>query len=426
MKKSLLLLPLAALLLAGCNSGGGGGGKKTSTGDPTTSAAPVDSEVAKRAIESAKMYKLAVVNGATTIYADTPVNIGHDKEYYHNDYVAITTSQLITDEPTGQDVTVNIEWEFDDKATFVKQVLDIDETHKGIYFMYDSAEHDFPFKAVLKCGEESAEMNFSVHLMTKNLTFDNYTLEQIYQTTSGNDNFELVNPDTGYYKPNNEGFTFTCVSTYGRVVYVSPDGNWGLIADGDYILELYSGSNLDLNTTRYPALVPGKTVYVEAELGCYKGNLQVSYIFDISSADDSKAAASTGYRALAAADYVGKHYWENKLMNSLRQVNAKYAGNIMQNNKAVTDLANLKNDRFTFDVTLGSDTLTIAYDYHVDRKGELGIFNAYKAKLAALTSGADVVVKGTLRFAGPVDKSYKGNETATTWNLVPYEEAGIA
>ena len=428
MKKSLLILPLAALLLAGCNmggGGGGGGGKKTSGGASVTTLPPVDDAVAERAIESAKMYKLALVSGKTTIYADTPVNIGHDKDYYHNDYVALTTSQVIMDDETGENVTVYIDWSYDE-VPFIKEVLPIDETHKGIYFTYDAEEHDFPFKATLKCGNKSAEMNFKVHLMTKNLKFDNYTLEQIYKVTDTNDNFDLVNPDTGYYKPNNEGFTFTCVSTYGRVVYVSPDGNWGLIADGDYVLELYSGSNLDLDTTRYPALVPGQTVYVEAELGCYKGNLQVSYIFDISKADDSKAAASTGFKALTGADYVGKHYWENKLMNSLRTVSAKFAGNVMQNGKAVTDFSKLGNDRFTFDVTVGSDTLTIAYDYHVDRKGELGIFNAYKEKISKLSSGADITVKGTFRFAGPVDKSYKGNESATNWNLVPFELDHIA
>ena len=129
------------------------------------------------------------------------------------------------------------------------------------------------------------------------------------------------------------------------------------------------------------------------------------------------------------ADFAGKHYWEGGLMNSLRSVSATYVGNIKQDNKTVSDPAALKDDRFSFDVSVGGETLTIAYDYHVNKDSQgnkFGIFEAIQEKLKNTPAGGALTIKGTFRFAGPVQKSYKGNEGSTTWNLVPFELDHIA
>lgn len=426
-KLGLIVTLLAASMLTACMGGGKGGGKKKTSGDDQ----PGTKETQAKAIEAAKDYTLVAINGKNTLYEGEKPEIGRDKGNYHNDYVCLTTKQLVKVKEGDNllDLTVTLSWTFDEKDPFVKESLDIDGEHKAIYFLYnETEEHDFPFSVKMTCGKANpVEMSFGVHLMTKNLKFDHYTLEQIYKPTAADDNFELVEPSTGYYKPNNEGFTFTCVSTEGEVVYTSPDGNWALIADGDYVLQLYSGSNLDLNTTRYPALKIGNKVYVEAELGVYKGNLQVSYIFDISNSD-AAVKASTGFRNLTASDFDGKHYWQGGLMNTLRSVTATYQGNLKdRNGQAVSSPSALQFNRFTFDVKVGEKTLTIAFDYHVD-PGEKDhpIFDAFQKKLEGLSVGSNVTIKGTFRFNGPVDKSYKGNEASTNWNLVPFLEDHIA
>lgn len=427
-KLGLIVTLLAASMLTACMGGGSGGGKKkTSSGDHQ----PGTKETQNKAIEMAKDYTLVAINGKNTLYEGEKPEIGRDKGNYHNDYLALTTKQLVKVKEGDNllDIYVTLNWKFDEKDPFVKEAIDIDGEHKAIYFLYnETEEHDFPFNVTLTCDKaDPVDMSFGVHLMTKNLKFDHYTIEQIYKPTATDDNFELVDPATGYYKPNNEGFTFTCVATEGEVVYTSPDGNWGLIADGDYVLQLYSGSNLDLNTTRYPALKVGNKVYVEAELGCYKGNLQVSYIFDISNTD-ADVKASTGYRNLTAADFDGKHYWQGGLMNTLRTVSATYNGNIKdRNGTAVSDPKSLAFNRFTFEVKVGEKVLTIAFDYHVDPSDQnCPVFDAFTDKLSKLSVGSSVTIKGSFRFNGPVDKGYNGNETSTNWNLVPFLQDHIA
>ena len=377
------------------------------------------------AIENAKLQTIVSVSRKTQVAPETKINIGQDKDVWNNDYLYLATKQIVLDENSGKDYTVEINWTYD-ATNIVREKITADETHESIYFNYsETEEYDFSFTGNFKCGSATGTAKYEVHLLKKNVSFKTLTLQQIYAANSTNDGFEEVDKTTGYYKQNNESFPYMCVETYGKVVYVSPDGNWGLIADGDYVLELYSGSGLNLDKGHYAALEVGNTVKVWAELGSYFGNCQVSFIFDIVSADASKAAASTGFRNLAEADFAGKHYWEGGLMNSLRSVTAKYAGNLKQDGKTVT-AANLKNGRFTFDVTVGSTTLSIAYDYHVDRNGDLNIFKAYQDKIKALNNGDDVTIKGTLRFSGPTEKSYKGNESATTWSLTPYLADHIA
>lgn len=421
MKKSLLLLPLAAVLLTGCMSGGGSSSKKkkssTSSGGGNQ---PMDEAAA---VERAKSYDMVTLNGGTAIFENEKTKIGHKNDIYTNDYLCLTTKQIISDKDTGKKFEVNVAWTYDDKASFIKEVITIDDNHKGIYFLYDAETHAFPFSAQLSCGDaKSDDLKFEVELQTKNLKFDHYSLAEIYKTTADGTNYELVDPSTGYYKSNNLPLAkYTCISTEGKVLYVAPDGNWALIGDGDYTLELYSGSALDLNETRYPALKVGNTVYVEAELSCYYGNLQISFIFDISNGDASKVKDSTGFKNLSASDFKNAHYWENGLMNSLYTVSATYKGNIVQDKKTVSDPSALKNGRFTFDVEVGGAKLLVAYDYHIDKSGNLGIFDAFKSKLTSWSVGSSVTLKGTLRFAGTANSDgYSGNETVTAWQLVPY------
>ena len=414
MKKSLLLLlPIAACALAGCN--GSKSSKKKSGGGGSQGEAD--------AIERAKSFDLATINGATALYEGEKVTIGWKNGVYTNDYICLTTEQTITDKDSGNKYIVNIDWEFNEEESFIKDSYKIDDTHKGVFFAYNAEKHDFAFKGTLSCGKATpVEMNFEVELQTKNLKFDPYTIEEIYKTTEADDNYELVDKSTGYYKSNNKPLVnYTCVSTQGKVLYVSPDGNWALIGDGDYTLQLYSGSALDLNTKRYPALTVGNTVYIEAELSCYYGNLQISFIFDISQGDSSKVKDSTGFKALNGSDFETAHYWQNKLMNSLRTVTAVYKGGIDQKGTAISDVEKLKNDRFTFNVEVGGVALTVSYDYHVDREDTLGIFSAFKNKLKSWSVGQSVTLKGTLRFAGTANtEGYKGNESVTKWQLVPY------
>lgn len=425
MKKLAIISACLAIgfLAAGCMGGGSskGKGKKTSS-----STEIIDPEVAARAIESAKLYPIAQVSGSTTLFPDQSQRIGHNSnEAYTNDYILLNTVQVVLDRDTGKSISVNIEWSYDKSTSFVKELLDIDDKHQGLFFLYDKDEHDFDFTAKLSCGEaEPQSVTFKVHLMDKNLVFPSMTIAEIYKVNDGNNGFDLVDytGEKGYYKANNDNFGFCCVEVKGKLIYSSPDGNWALIADGDRTIQLYSsGAGRPLTKTQYPALVIGNTVTVEAELSSYKGNAQVSYIFDISKADVT-IEADTDFKALHGTDFDGKHYWEDNLMNSLYSINGTYVGNSLKDKDGnlITNIEELPNARFTFEVVVDGKTLGIAYDYHVDRNATEGVFDAYKNKLLSLKDGDAVKISGVLRFAGKADKGYKENQNYTTWNLVPY------
>ena len=447
MKKTGLLLGLlSAGLLTGCVMPaipGVSGNTSTPTSEPTSAptseptSAPTsevhDVEAETRAINAAKAQTLATVSRNSDIIEGVTSDIGWGATgFYNNDYLFLTTKQMVADRETEKDFYVNIEWSYDKTDAFVKEELVTDDTHIAVYFNYDKEqEHDFPFKATLKCGEGTpAEVNFQVHLKTRNLDFKQMSIPEIYAVNDTNDGFKEVDAKTGYYPGNNTSivdettgkpkFNYLCVETTGQVIYTAPDGNWGLIADGDSVLELYSGSASNIDAGHFPALVVGEVVKVQAELGSYYGNCQVSFIFDISKGDRSAITAPTNYALMRGQDFAGKKYFEGGLMNSLRTVNAVYNGNLKdKNDKDISVSETSAGARWTFEVKVDGEVLKVAYDYHVDRKGEAGVYNAFKAKLESLSVGDALTLKGTVRFAGTNQKTYL-NQDKGVWSIVPF------
>lgn len=451
MKKSLILLPLAALVLSGCTIGGlpGGGGLPTKPGTSTPTSTPTSSptnptgqsdptsdpepqipdDVARQAIEYAEMESLASISRKTDLIEDTPTKIGHNpgqdggEGIWNNDYLYLTTRQLVE---VGDDrYRVSIDWTPKDSPV-IREVMVVDDNHVAMYFNYSKTEEiNLNIKATLTLGNVSDEVSYSVTLLTKNIEFLEVSLQDIYKVAADGQDFDLVDHSTGYYKKNNENFTFTCVETYGEVLYTAPDGNWALIGAGNRVLELYSGSAKNLNTGTFPALTIGNAVIVRAELGSYYGNCQISFIFDIVQGDASKYDAPTGYGTLTGSMFAGKQYYESELMNGLFSANAVFKGNIVQDKKVVEASA-LKYGRFTFDAEIDGQKITVAYDYHCDESSSKHpILDAFKAKLQTLNVGDTFSLKGTVRYAGNVEKSYKG-QTAGLWSIVPFLADHIA
>jgi len=412
-KLGILTAALAVGALAGCMGGGKAKGGEAG------------------AIENAKQQNIAYVSRSNVLIPEVSQNIGQKNDAWNNDYLFLTVNQVILDKESGKDYTVNIEWKWADSFnTYVKEKITPDDDHIAVYFNYSKTEEfDFEFEANFTCGsaKSDAPSKYKVHVLKNNLEFLNLSIKDIYKPTTDDKNFDLVDPTTGFYRANNAAFPYTCVETYGEVLYLAPDGDWALIGDGDYNLELFSGSARNLNSRQYPALVVGQTVKVMAELGSYYANCQVSFIFDISAAEASRVTKPTGYKTLEA-DYSTRHYWQcdGGLMNGLRTVSCSNPTNFQDRDKKATTIDKLANDRFTFEVTVGSTTLKVAYDYHVDidKDGNhLGIFDAFVAKLK---NGGNLTIKGTVRFEGKNEKDYLKSDTMTSWTIVPFLQDHIA
>ena len=229
----------------------------------------------------------------------------------------------------------------------------------------------------------------------------------------------------------------------GKVIYLAPDGNFGLMADGKNVMELYQGSGegIPLKEENFPNLAGGY-VRVSGNMGQYCGNVQLSFITKIVSAQASEITAEPdlSYPALAEADLAalkvtGQGQKQAVLMsdgsclsNSLRSVTGTLvAGSIKMKNgdnmetTAPADLVSGK--RITFDLKVGDETITVAYDYHTDKTGSVGLFNAMKAKL---TAGGSITVKGTMRYSGNDENPFVLKNNPGVWNIVPFLAGHVA
>ena len=119
-KVGLFIAALAATCLAGCMPGKGGSGEAS-------------------AIENAKQQSIVTVSRKSPVSPDTKISIGQDKDIWNNDYLYLTTKQVVLDKESGKDYTVEISWTYD-ASSFVREKIAADETHESIYFNYSKTE----------------------------------------------------------------------------------------------------------------------------------------------------------------------------------------------------------------------------------------------------------------------------------------------
>lgn len=329
-----------------------------------------------------------------------------------NDALSVTTKQITPVD--GNKYTVDISWswaeEFNERIKLVD--LEGDETHKKMEFVYPETGKEavsLSFKAKAVCGSANGEATFLVKLVPPSTIYDEVKIGDIYKLNAAGDNFEMIGSD-GKIKPNH-GQAYYYVAVSGKLIYKSPDSNWGLLADGSDVIELY---HLDMSSDNDKAVV-GKYLTIYADVSNGYGNIQLAYLNKIEEmADHSKIAEPTehvlmkaGVNDSTSADY--KKFYEDHYMNSLGYVEGTYVAGPGAFNPGA---------RWTFGLKVDSThTITVAYDYHV-AKGDDAVKNAYKAIIDAATSSTKIRVKGTVRWATDDGKNTIGG--AGKWTITPY------
>ena len=406
MKKSLKLLALslglAVVGLAGCRGGDGG----------TTS---YGAEVEAAAIKKVMGGNVAAVNNVTPIIAGQASELDAD----NNDNVTVISKQLVNVD--GVKAEVVVDWTYEDPNSLVDQfhVLEGGDTNKVFEFNYPAkggAAASFEFTATPKCGSTTGDpVKFNISLLACKYSYPEYALGEILAVKSDGSCFEHVtNAEKGYWESNNEdaGTAYMYITTRGKVVYLSPDGNWGLIADGALYCEIYAGSGRQLMSKYYPGLTVGNWVSVRGEPSNYKGNVQLGYISKVKQIEKGSMAEPGAMKTMDEA-YLNSYNQFNGDMNALFQVTGTFAGNASPALAAWNDGA-----RGTFDITVGSKTLTIAYDYHTSKGGSSTLFTEMMAVLNAATAGStQLTIKGTLRFVASGSSVFTN---AGTCQLTPF------
>jgi len=423
MKKSkLVLLPLISLMLSSCSMvtgfvssfieklTGGGSGSTTEINGLTIKGGSTG-EI--NAIVKAADKTIASVSANTGLIPGETAECKEDD----GDYLYLNLSQAVNlDEGNFK---VQIEWGYDENdASFDNYMALSDGVHGRINLVYPgfgNEARDFPFYVKkLTCGKAVCEtqVNFNVHLVPAEHKHDDITIPQIYALNQAGTGFNIVdyNSSSPYYTPN-YGQDYFYVNVPGKVIYLSPDGNWGLIGDGKYVLEIYAGSALDLDADHYPGLAVGAYVTVTGNMSIYNGNMQVGFTTKIKTLENhSNIQEPTGYTTIGGASLDGAAQYTDGLMNGLFTLTGTL--------ETAPDTSS--NKRFTWTVTSEGKSITCAYDYHVDRNSDLGIYNGYKTTFASKSVGSAITIKGTLRYNG---SSFQNDGH---WELVPFLADHIA
>ena len=417
----------------------------------------------QEAIRAACNHSIALKSPSSTIVPTSTPLLEEDK----GDFIKLEKSKVERVEKTPY--TVSLEWEVDETQSYFKSFVSNEGNTNMLYINYKGWEHKSEtgeIKFRLKkatCGGATLSypeaLQYKCNIQNQQKYVDNLTIAQINKVngsktvTAGTSTytfestFDMVDYEfhTGekyspYFKihENNadvEGAYYYC-NVPGKVIYTAPDGNWALIADGNQILEVYAGSGTPLTATNFPYLQVGKYVVVTGNLAQYCGNIQLGFVTSITELTDHSAIAEpagttfatmTEQKISGLKSTVDSQYDKSAIdgfSNSLGQVTGTVVANSLKDKdgNSVSSASSLANNRFTFDVQVGSQTLKVAYDYHTDKDGSVGLFNALKSKLS--TSGTTITVKGTMRYSG--NNSSPFLEPKGVWTIVPYLPSQVA
>ncbi len=379
------------------------------------------------------------------------------------DGIKLTTSQV-----QGSD-TVLLTWTIDETQDYFGARLKSDDAHDIIeikYQGYGVEDGTFAWSLTsLVCGDaHTVDFKLDYYAKTKNEVYkhDNIKIADIYKMTQEqmivkDGNNEVVNKweatfdcidyafhadqdkYSPYYVTNNPDAAekqYLYYNVPGKVVYLAPDGNWGLLADGKNVMEFYAGSGTALTEKNWPNLA-SKYVKISANMAQYCGNIQLGFVTKITALTDAEKAEIAEpepivyeqiTEAILAGLKVEGYTCEQQavklpdgtcMSNVLAQVSGTYVANSLKdkNGDAITVDKMAPAARYTFEIQVGAQKLTVAYDYHTDKTGNNGFFNALTA---ALNAGGAMTIKGTMRYSGNNSGPFISVGNKGVWNIVPF------
>ena len=464
-RKYLALFPLAALILSGCsiqdlmfwkkNKGGNEEQKQQQSEyyfNPTIEGGTQEEKDAILNVVNFKPICNKSGNAVTEILPDITPNLSEDE----GDDILITTKQIASN---GK--FVEITWDLDQSQTYFSKISDVDEYHKLIELSY---QHYGAPNGTLKwhisklvCGgavsnnpegleytantvneafyHEDARLADINKVTDHELTVDANGVEHKFASTFDIVDYEYHEGKTysPYFKTNNPDATekqYLYYNAIGKVIYTSPDGNWGLLGDGSQVLEFYAGSGKALTEKNWPNLAKGYVI-MSGNMSQYCGNIQFGWLTKIKEYPNHSAVADPvlTYPEITEATisswevegYTCQKQAIDGFSNSLHSVTGTLVEGSIKNKSgdvvAASAIDTMDNNRFTFDLQVGSKVITVAYDYHTDREGTVGLFSALKT---ALKAGGQMTIKGTMRYSGNDTNCFITEGNKGTWNIIPF------
>lgn len=216
---------------------------------------------------------------------------------------------------------VDIEWDISSSTENVYKVTDINDSQILVDFAYSTSKN-LPFSVGIKkisCGgavSEDPQVKYNLNLKKIGYKHDLMPIsslneigdQPVEQKAKGEYGYKLIDytkkdkqgKASPYWETNNKGAEkeYYYVDVNGEVIYTAPDGNWGLIADGDQVMEIYAGKALNILKDKYPDLEK-KYVQVSANMSQYQGNIQLGFLtFVRESSAANKRTANKTYQTI--------------------------------------------------------------------------------------------------------------------------------
>lgn len=362
----------------------------------------------------------ASVTSGNPIMPDTETELSGDD----NEALSVTVSQITN--VNGKQYTTALTWSWEEAYNEKIKMVDIegDATHKKLEFTYPGSTEeavDIQFKVDAKCGAATGAANFKVKLTPVSIIYDAMTIADLYKPNQAGTNFEIVDETTGKIKTNH-GQKYYYVAISGKLIYKSPDSNWGLLADGKNVVELY---RLDACSDNDKAVV-GHYITVYADISNGYGNIQLAYISEIEEMVDHTSIeepvdiedVKEGINDEESPDF-------KTFFSGISNANSKVTGTFNclkdKSGNEIEPSTFDKSARQTLELTVGSETFVIAYDYHAGKTGDVGL--EFEDIIKGLSKGDSLEIHGTLRWAN--DNGSNGISAEGQWTLTPYLSGDI-
>jgi len=469
----LLLVGFASIALAGCSLGKKDGDAEYDL-NPTINGGSKEEKTA--ILEALNNKPICMKNGTSSseiFYDATPILMEDE-----GDNVKLTVKQVVNG------LTVDISWDVPQQDYFDKLLKpETDQNHWFIQLAYKGYEYGKAHGdgsltwsiSKMQCGDAVAENpGVSYHATVKNEQYyhDDMSIAQcyafkdeVYKVTIGEgeaakeykfpSTFDLVDYSSAkidskgklspYYKTNNPDAVekqYYYVNVTGKCIYLAPDGNFGLIADGDDVMEIYAGGGTALKTSNWPNLAVGKVVKVVGNLGQYCGNVQLGFITQVKEGDASKIKEPTMAFHEMTEEKIASLVKEGfkdpsqavkvdgiNMMGSLRSVTGTLVpGSIKWCDGDADSAASWKDataetvkkaKRFKFKLAVGAKEYTVAYDYHSTRN-ETGTNTVFEKLVSKLGGTGSMTVKGFSRYFGNNSEPFSPEGNGGVWEVLPW------
>lgn len=391
--KKLLLLGLSLGLVGALSSCGG-----------------LNEEDSKKVIERAFQMNVVTTSKGTIVTPELAVDLAAAS----NDALVLTTKQVTKVDGKNYDVEFEYTWDADAYGKRVKSYEDKadDVTHKELifYFPYQSeGRAEFKFKGTGKLGNYTVEKEYTVNLVPSTIIMDDLTLAQLFAKNTAGDAFIFSKSDGSLLKNHDNSFYY--ITTRGKLVYLAPDHDWGLLSDGDKTLELYKVKEL----AGHESLEVGEYYEVDGNMAQYKGNPQLSFITRMDKLSDHSAITEPADLAFTADNKPSTIAFLDGSFNRVATVTGATYKTAIPSDATTTG-------RWTFKVNLGGEEVEVAYDYHVGKEGGQATAQGYIDALKAATVGSSTInLHGTIRWVSDDEKFHAPGH----WSIVPFGTDGV-